>query len=181
MLEDLLRGAREEASRAFIRNWFSLRRGRLVPDRRDIDPAAIAPLLPKVWLWDRAPDGDDFICRLVGDDITVTFGRNPRGSRLSQWVPWGVAVIALGRYRRVVDEPAICIAAGPSYIAGNKRAWCERVITPMTSGGDGRPSVVFGISTWQVPEFALGQIEREETEARFFPLGATPRPEETAT
>ncbi len=169
MLENVLRAAGEETSRAFLRNWFALRGDRLVPDRRDIDPAAIAPLLPKVWLWEALPDGSDFVCRLAGEEIRTVFGRNARGTVLRNWVPRGVAEIARARYRRVIDEPALCLAAGVSYVAGNKRAWCERVIAPMTNG-PGPPTVVFGISTWQLPEFAQGQIEREETEARFFPL-----------
>jgi len=159
----------QDASRAFVRNWFAIRNGGLVPSRRDVDPAAIARLLPHVWMWEFAEDRGDFVCRLAGEAVIRVFQRNPRGLTMAEWVPPPVADIARPRYRRVIDDPAICIAAGTSYIAGDKRAWCERVITPM-SNGDGRPSIVFGITAWREAAYTLGPIEREDTEAVFLPL-----------
>lgn len=172
MLDQMLSCLTEDASRTFLRYWFQLRGDRLMPERRDIDPAAVAPLLPKMWLWDVVPERKDFRCRLAGEEICALFGRNPRGTLLGEWVPMGIVDIARPRYQRVVDEPAICVAQGMSYVADDKQAWCERVITPMTDGGS-TPVIVFGITVWRAPDFVPTKIEHEETTARFFPLRAS--------
>lgn len=170
-VDDVIAGVEDDASRAFVRHWFDIRRGRTVPDRRDIDPAALAALLPKLWLWEYAPEQDDFVCRLAGEEICAVFGRNPRGVPMRDWVPKPVADVARPRYRRVIDEPAICVAKGNSYISGNKQARCERVVTPMTNGGTTR-SVLFGLTVWQLPDYLPGdRFEREESAARFYALG----------
>lgn len=172
MLDTLLSKVGEESSRTFLRYWFDLRGDRLMPERRDIDPAAVPSLLPKMWLWDVVPERKDFRCRLAGEEICALFGRNPRGTLLGEWVPMGIVDVARPRYQRVIDEPAICLASGMSYVADNKHAWCERVITPMTDG-DANPAIVFGITVWRAPDFVPSKIEREETTATFFPLRTT--------
>lgn len=166
-LDRILARLTRDATRDFVRYWFQLRAGRPVPDRRDIDPGALVHLLPKLWLWEYEEKRGDFINRLAGGEIVDVFQRNPRGMLLGDWVPPGIVAVARPRYRRVIDEPAICVAAGASYVAGDKRAWCERVIAPMTNRGT-RPSVVFGITVWEVPDFSTGPVEREDTEAEFF-------------
>ncbi len=166
-LDDVLARLTRDATRDFVRYWFQLRAGRLVPDRRDIDPGALIHLLPKLWLWEYQPQRGDFVNRLAGGEIVDTFQRNPRGMLLAEWVPAKIAGVARPRYQRAIDEPAICVASGASYVAGDKRAWCERVIAPMTNG-EVRPSVVFGITVWEGYDFAAGPVEREDTEAEFF-------------
>ncbi|MBL8703848.1 MAG: PAS domain-containing protein [Rhodospirillales bacterium] len=173
MLDQLLSHVGEESSRYFLRYWFQIRGDRLMPERRDIDPTALAPLLPKMWLWDVVPERRDFRCRLAGEEITALFGRNPRGTLLGEWVPMSIVDVARPRYQRVIDEPAICVASGMSYVADDKQAWCERVITPMTEGSGPSPAIVFGITSWRAPDFVPTKIEREETTARFFPLRLT--------
>lgn len=166
-LDQVLARVTRDATRDFVRYWFQLRAGRLVPDRRDIDPSALIHLLPKLWLWEYEEKRGDFINRLAGGEIVEVFQRNPRGMFLGDWVPPKIVSVARPRYQRVIDEPAICVASGPSYVAGDKRAWCERVIAPMTNRAD-RPSIVFGITVWEVPSFSTGPVEREDTEAEFF-------------
>lgn len=169
MIDQLLPCLQEEASRLFLRNWNALRGDRLVPDRRDIDPTAMGGLLAKLWMWEFVAERQDFRCRLAGEEICAVFGRNPRGTFLSDWVPSGVYETARSRYRRVIAEPAICLATGNSYVEDNKQAWCERLVTPMTDGGP-EPTVVFGLTVWRIPGYSPAKIEREETTARFFPL-----------
>jgi hypothetical protein len=156
-------------SREFVRNWFAIRGDAVVPARRNVDPSAIARLLPHVWMWEYAPERGDFVCRLAGEAIIRVFQRSPRGLTMGEWVPGPVAEVARPRYRRVLDGPSICIATGTSYVAGDKHAWCERVITPLTNGGS-EPSIVFGITAWREAGYSAGPIEREDTEAVFLPL-----------
>jgi hypothetical protein len=168
-LDQLLDHLTQADSREFVRSWFAIRGDGLVPARRDVDPAAIARLLPHVWMWEDTPERGDFVCRLAGEAIIRVFQRNPRGLTMAEWVPQPVADVARPRYRRVLDEPAICIASGTSYVAGDKHAWCERVITPLTNGST-EPRIVFGITAWREAGYSAGPIEREDTEAIFLPL-----------
>jgi hypothetical protein len=168
-IDRILAQLKREPSREFVRYWFSLRAGRPAPDRRDIDPGRLIHLLPKLWLWEYDAKRGDFINRLAGGEIVEVFQRNPRGKFLGDWVPEKIVAVARPRYQRVIEGPAICVASGPSYVAGDKRAWCERVIAPMTNRGP-KPSIVFGISVWEMPDFTTGPVEREDTEAAFFPV-----------
>lgn len=168
-IDEVLARLSQDASRDFVRHWFALRGGRAMPERRELDPAAIKHLLPKLWLWEFNAEQGDFVCRLAGEEIIEVFKRNPRGLLLGEWVPPLIADVARPRYRQVIDRPAVCVASGPSYVAGDKQAWCERVIVPLKNGAD-RPSVVFGLTVWQVPNYSMGPVEREETAAVFFPI-----------
>lgn len=94
------------------------------------------------------------------------------GSATRVLAPRELAELSRPRYQRVIDDPAICAASGASFIAGDKRGWCERVITPLTNGGE-KPTVVFGMTVWPIPEFSVGPVEREETEAEFFTVGGS--------
>ena len=54
--------------------WFEKRGGRLAPTRADIDPADIAPLLPRVMLVDVSTDPIDFRFRLAGTGLFKIHG-----------------------------------------------------------------------------------------------------------
>lgn len=64
--------------------WQGLRRGRTMPARADLDPAAIPKLLTSVLLVDVLRDPLDFRYRLVGSDIDAISHRNFRGVRFSE-------------------------------------------------------------------------------------------------
>ena len=49
--------------------WGSLRRGRLMPQREDIDPTKIPKLLPHVFMYNVAAGGAGYTIRLAGEEI----------------------------------------------------------------------------------------------------------------
>ena len=53
----------------FLSYWDSIRHGKSMPGRQDIDPGDIPAMLPFVFLVDVVDEGDDFRYRLVGTDI----------------------------------------------------------------------------------------------------------------
>src|SRR5215469_10675803 len=64
--------------------WESIRGGRAMPRRSDIDPAQILRLLPFVMLVDVLAMPLDFRFRLVGTEIDAITSRGLRGQRFSE-------------------------------------------------------------------------------------------------
>ena len=66
--------------------WNSLRDGRAVPRRADLDPGKIPRLLPYIMMYNVVPGGG-YTIRLVGEEVVRFVGRNatgqPAGSTLS--------------------------------------------------------------------------------------------------
>ena len=62
--------------RAFLRYWLELRGDRLVPDRRDFDPAEVAPILRYFWICAKEPKTGRFRFRLAGEELLFA---TPRG------------------------------------------------------------------------------------------------------
>jgi hypothetical protein len=59
--------------------WLEKRGPRRCPDKADIDPVDLRPLLPDILLYDAAPDDGPFRYRLVGTRATRMIGREARG------------------------------------------------------------------------------------------------------
>jgi hypothetical protein len=74
-------GPRGESALAY---WQTLRRGRRIPARVDLDPTEIPKLLPGVILVEVEREPLDFRYRLVGSDIDVIAHRPFRGLRFSE-------------------------------------------------------------------------------------------------
>lgn len=82
---------REGATAMLLRGfdyWDSLRNGRAIPARADLDPAAIKPLLPHIVLMDvlRNTDPDwplDFRYRLIGTQMDAMMNGRYTGLRMS--------------------------------------------------------------------------------------------------
>jgi hypothetical protein len=55
--------------------WDSLRQGRKIPARRDIDPVAIFPLLPNIHLSDWFTNPERVRYRLAGTELVASIGR----------------------------------------------------------------------------------------------------------
>jgi hypothetical protein len=64
---------------ALLDYWLTKRGARRCPDKADIDPVEIGPLLPHVMLVDAAPQGGPFRYRLAGARATQMIGREVRG------------------------------------------------------------------------------------------------------
>lgn len=64
--------------------WASIRRDRLIPLRRDLDPTDIPRLLPSVILIEVIRPGPDFRYRLIGTRWVEHFGRDYTGAMMSE-------------------------------------------------------------------------------------------------
>jgi hypothetical protein len=97
-------GLESPALRSGYEYWQNKRNGRRFPAREDIRPREIAPLLRYVSLI--KVEGDDFVYRIVGDTIVMSYGVPLQNRRLSDLVyeepGFGAFVIPL--LRQVADS-----------------------------------------------------------------------------
>lgn len=77
-------GLESPVLRSGLEYWQSKRNGRRYPTREDIRPREIAPLLRYVSLI--KVEGDDFVYRIVGDTIVMSYGVPLQNRRLSDLV-----------------------------------------------------------------------------------------------
>jgi len=64
---------------AMLDYWVDKRGARRCPDKADIDPTEIGPLLAHIVLLDAGPEGGEFRYRLAGSRVTQMIGRELRG------------------------------------------------------------------------------------------------------
>jgi hypothetical protein len=121
----------------FYRYWLGLRRGRRFPSRRDIDPAAIPRLLPKVLLLDVHRDPLDFEYRLIGDEVASRLGPQ-KGKRVREACLINVSSSAYRNYCTVVEtgEPQFLEGLAALAYLGGRRVVVSRVHCPLSSDGE---------------------------------------------
>ena len=76
---------RHAASRALFAHWNEVRRGPAVPDRNDIDPAKIGPLLQDVFILGLDPVDRDWLYRVAGTRLTSFARRELRNEPFERW------------------------------------------------------------------------------------------------
>ena len=70
-----------ETSAQLYQYWNSVRNGRFAPDRFEIEPSSISPILPDVFILE-CPDNATYRFRLAGTRICTAMGRELRGVNL---------------------------------------------------------------------------------------------------
>src|SRR3546814_13258617 len=63
-----------------LRRWAEWRDGLKPPPRSRIDPAALKPCLPLVWIWRLTEDHSTLTCTLAGEDVQAAWGRSIIGN-----------------------------------------------------------------------------------------------------
>jgi hypothetical protein len=118
--------------------WLALRGRRRFPSRTDIRPRDIAAMLRYVNLV--KVEDDDFVFRVVGDDIVLAYGVNLQNRRMSDLVreepAFGVLVVPLLRKVVATGEPlALRGKAGRDCASVNFTA-CENLLLPFGPDDD---------------------------------------------
>ncbi|MDX3926982.1 MAG: PAS domain-containing protein [Shinella sp.] len=112
--------------------WNRLRAARPVPERCDIEPAEIGPILPDLFMLEHdAPAGLRF--RLAGTRLCTRFDRELKGHDFAEiWSEETRSRIALtGETVIARQTPAVLLAAG--YTARRERVLAEVVLLPLRS------------------------------------------------
>lgn len=118
-------------------HWLRLRGDRLLPHRRDLDPAAIAPYLPGIMLVDVMWGPPlDFVYRLVGTREVESRGADPTGQRVAEAYFATTAESALDNYRYVATAGAVMYDGEPVSKPGNRYVGDESLFLPFTLDGE---------------------------------------------
>lgn len=128
---------------ALYDHWFQVRRGALIPNRRDIDPVAIWTVLPFVWMCDYIAESGRFRFRLAGEEMNMFYHRNLVGTYLDETFPETQQKEIIASYRRAIETPAILYVRGAIHEVTHPYLRGERLLLPLMDTGE-RPSVVLG-------------------------------------
>src|SRR5262249_48781521 len=101
---------RHSASRALFAHWNERRGTRALPERGDIEPAAIRPALGDIFILG-VDSGEDVRFRVAGTRVCALFGRELKGGRfIALWDADHQS--ALQRLLAIVGEEEIGVVAG---------------------------------------------------------------------
>ena len=150
----------DERMAQFLGHWARARQGAVVARRSAIDPGAIIPCLPYVWIYRFDRNSGEFTCTLAGNEVNMAWRGSIVGKRQQDFMPPGIAATLHARFRAIVATPAILCTGlrgvpaliGPTPIGLGK---VRRLVVPLVHD-DGGPYGVFGISIYT--NDPLGQI-----------------------
>lgn len=154
-------------------HWEAARGSKRMPGWQDIDPSAIAPLLPIVWSWKYDSTTDTFTGRLGGDAITEAFGESLRGKPMKEFFRGRHYDMMFARHKRVVATPAFGHGTGAVFIHAGRYGLGERIIMPLARDGI-RSDGIFGATIYapnpagRPDEIARQTLANEAVD--FFPL-----------
>jgi len=139
--------------------WQGLRRGRLMPARRDIDPLDIGALLPNVVLLDvihqpatervqGVSAGLDFRFRLVGTEVAARSTRDYTGRRLAD-IPHMAPGTPFWQRREEVVRCRRPLYSAPCYVGPAKQIRsCHNLLLPL-SEDDELVNMIFCLVTFE--------------------------------
>jgi hypothetical protein len=139
-------------------HWRGLRQGRLMPGWRDIDPTALAPILPFVWSWKYDRFSNAFTGRLAGDRINSIVGRSLRQMPMVEFFSPVDYQRIFQRLRRVVTEPSIVLQCGLVFQHEGHQGFGERLILPLADDGENGDGVI-GVTTYELDEGRISRME----------------------
>ena len=113
--------------------WDAVRGDRLMPARRDIDPASMIPWLRNTFLVDVIRDPLEFRFRLVGTEVVHRFGMEITGRKLRELNLHGREHQTRAEYTAVAEGRA------PRHsveVTGGRNSWeIERLLMPLSDDG----------------------------------------------
>lgn len=131
-----------------LQHWLAARKGRLVPRRTDIVPAAMSACLPYVWIYRWRAERQDFENVLAGEEINYVWGYSIRGKFMDELFGDDAPVLRR-RWHDLLDRPAIAYGRLTGEIALGQYRPAERLSLPLLDDAD-RPYGILGISIYQV-------------------------------
>lgn len=131
----------------FLGHWAAARAGAAVPRRSAIDPGAIVPCLPYVFIYRYDRHAGDFTCSLSGEEINTAWGFSLIGKRQQDFMPPAIAAKLRVRFRLIVDTPAVLFTGFRGGLALDGPKFVRRIIAPLLRDDD-EPYGVLGISVY---------------------------------
>jgi len=123
------------ALRAIADHWHEARGDRPMPSWSQIRPSSIAPYLTWIWSFRYDRDSDEFTARLAGNHITISFGKNFRGTKLEDiHQPPALGRVEVG-LRRLLLTPSLYRSTGKLFRQGDYTGEGERIALPLAENG----------------------------------------------
>ena len=123
-----------KTSQQLFTYWNELRGGRLAPRRFEVEPSAIAAILPDTFILERA-DRLDYVFRLAGTRICEAFGREFRGRNLLDlWSPEDREVV-IRVLESVTRDGGVGVIGLMASEPGGRAAAFEMVLLPLIHTG----------------------------------------------
>lgn len=116
-------------------HYLDVRGAKRLPSRQDIDPLALGPVLPIIWICDLDAAAGTFRYRLAGEDVNEIWGMSVAGHLLSDLVPPERFKVTNESFLKVIREEAALISSGPVYGCTDRIALGERLVLPLSSDG----------------------------------------------
>jgi len=146
---------------AIYRYWDSKRRGRVMPQRPDIDPTEIARLLPHIFMVDVERDPLRFRYRLIGTAICEFLGRDFTGRIVdaTNYPPEQAA--ELQKIYGAVVETARPVACKGTifYVPGREWLLTEAILLPLSKDGINVNIILGGQIAFRLPKGAENSPE----------------------
>ncbi len=138
--------------------WRSLRRGRPMPSKGDIDPLDIGWALSRIYLMDYRPE-EGFTYRLAGTEVASVFGHsNLKGMNLRDVVNPERRTLIETAWLRVVEERCIICMSGMVYYGVDRVSVGERLLLPLADEAAGPITGVLGMT---IAEWVVGEVPEE--------------------
>ncbi len=133
---------RTPLSSQLFQYWTDLRSGRPMPKRSEVDPAALARLLPDIFILEALPDGEHRF-RLAGTRVCQIFGRELRHAQFSSIWRQDQDRQTARAARRILDNATpMRFAAGATNRFGDRLQF-DLPLLPL-AGADGQPAKLIG-------------------------------------
>ena len=129
--------------------YWNMKRGtRLMPQKADIVPGEIKPILPNILLADVMENGTRFRCRLVGTGIVNAYGANITGKYVGETLPNIDDDFTLDLYRTSYRERLPVFSRG-TYVAPTESSLVvNRLLLPL-SDDDRLANVIMAVLTFE--------------------------------
>ena len=161
---------RDKRLHLLLDHWLDRRGEGGVPLRSAIDPSAIVPVLPYIWLCEFNAAEERFRMRLAGEEINKLYGKNISSCYFEEITRPSFLPVMMRRYRRIIEEPAILHCGGLIYFSHSSPVVGERLGLPLRME-DGRITQIIGVSIYDFPleQYDFG-VKGEEMAEIYTPI-----------
>lgn len=159
----------------FLRHWAQARGSdHLAAPRSRIDPAAIKPCLPNIWMFRWRPELQDFVCTLAGEAVISAWGQPMIGRSLEQIRP-RAADLVRQRYGSILNLPALQSTHRSMGSDGDSVKAAFRLVLPLLTDG-GEAYGVIGMTQYRYdPLRDDGKPVDIDAEVKFYRCADLPR------
>jgi hypothetical protein len=140
-------------------HWDLIRRGRLAPSWREIDPGAIKPCLPYLLVSQVFGEPFDLRYRLAGTEIVASYGYDPTGRTLRGFAHPPADGSWLALYCRLLGERRPIFGRYVARVGGNEIFQVDTVTLPLSSDGQSIDRVLEAEDWSMAPGVRRGQID----------------------